>query len=223
MSIRNKLNYFLVHQSGFTNKEAKELISNKKVFVNDMPVSENVIVCEKDEIRIGNKTLQEKINHKHVLFYKPIGIETTHNKKIENSFVNKFPELSSFFFAGRLDKDSEGLLFLTTDGKLANNLAHPLFQKEKEYLVEVNAPIDENFKNKMEAGVEIMGKTTATCTVKIISNTIFQIILKEGKNRQIRRMCYKLGYKVISLKRTKIADWEIGNLKEGEWRETKLS
>lgn len=223
MSIRNKLNYFLVHQSGFTNKEAKELISNKRVFVNDIPVSENVIVCEKDEIRIGNKIIQEKTKHKQVLFYKPIGIETTHNKKIENSLVNKFPELSNFFFAGRLDKDSEGLLFLTTDGKLANKLAHPLFQKEKEYLVEVNLPIDENFKNKMEAGVEIMGKTTSICKVKIISNTTFQIILKEGKNRQIRRMCYKLGYEVISLKRIRIANWNLENLKEGECREVKLS
>ncbi len=222
LSFRKKIKYFLVHHSGFTNEQAQKAIDSEKLIVNDVVISENVFVNVEDEIVFDKKMLQQKIKHKYILFYKPKGIETTHNKKIENSLVNKFPEFESLFFAGRLDKDSEGLLFLTTDGKLANNLAHPIFKKEKEYIVQVNKKIDKTLKSQMETGVVIMGNKTAPCLIEIIENNTFKITLTEGKNRQIRRMCYKLGYEVVFLKRTKIADWKIGNMKAGEWREVEV-
>ena len=222
MSFRNKLKYVLVHRANFTNEIAQELINSGAVLVNGNRVDENILIEPEDEIVYSETILQKGIQHEYILFYKPRGIETTHNSAIENSLVNHFPEFKNLFFAGRLDKDSEGLLFLTTNGKLANNLAHPIHKKEKEYIVSVNRIIDDKFKSNMESGITIMGQQTAPCKVELISLNTFKIILNEGKNRQIRRMCYKLGYEVTELKRTKIANWELGELKPGEHKKIEL-
>ena len=222
MSFRNKLKYVLVHRANFTNEKAQELINSGAVLVNGNRVDENILIEPEDEIVYSETILQKGIQHQYILFYKPRGIETTHNSAIENSLVNHFPEFKNLFFAGRLDKDSEGLLFLTTNGKLANNLAHPIYKKEKEYIVSVNRIIDDKFKSNMESGITIMGHQTAPCKVELISLNTFKIILNEGKNRQIRRMCYKLGYEVTELKRTKIANWELGELKPGEYKKIEL-
>jgi 23S rRNA pseudouridine2604 synthase len=222
LSFRNKLKYVLVHRANFTNEIAQELINSGAVLVNGNRVDENILIEPEDEIVYSETILQKGIQHEYILFYKPRGIETTHNSAIENSLVNHFPEFKNLFFAGRLDKDSEGLLFLTTNGKLANNLAHPIHKKEKEYIVSVNRIIDDKFKSNMESGITIMGQQTAPCKVELISLNTFKIILNEGKNRQIRRMCYKLGYEVTELKRTKIANWELGELKPGEHKKIEL-
>jgi len=222
VSFRNKLKYFLVHTAQFKNSEAQAAIESGKIIVNGNAVFKNCVIVPEDEITYQSRILQQGIKHRYFLFYKPKGIETTHNLSIEHSLANKFPELKHLFFAGRLDKDSEGLLFLTTNGKFANTLAHPAFKQEKEYLVKVNKPIDELFKNKMESGVEIMGYKTKNCSIEIVGTNEFRILLQEGKNRQIRRMCYKLGYAVLELKRTKIAGWSIDGLKVGEWEEIQL-
>jgi len=222
LSFRNKLKYFLVHQVNFTNEKAQELINSGAILVNGNNVNKNISIEPEDEIVYSETILQKRIQHQYILFYKPKGIETTHNADIENSLVNHFPAFKNLFFAGRLDKDSEGLLFLTTNGKLANNLAHPIYEKEKEYLVSVNQLLDDNFKSNMESGITIMGQQTAPCKVELISLNTFKIILNEGKNRQIRRMCYKLGYEVTELKRTKIAGWELGELKPGEYKKIEL-
>ncbi len=218
MSIRNKLKYFLVHDANYTNKEADELIASGNVKVNEIKTNDNIIITPQDTISINDKIVRTAVEHEYILFYKPKDIETTHNPKIEHSLVNHFPELKHLFFAGRLDKDSEGLLLMTSDGKLANELTHPSNQKEKEYIVDVDKPIDNHFKEKMEKGIEILGRLTAPCKVELINHTQFKIILKEGKNRQIRRMCYKLDYKVTNLKRTRIANWELEDLTPGQWK-----
>jgi 23S rRNA pseudouridine2604 synthase len=218
LSFRNKLKYVLVHKANFTNEKAQELINSGDIIVNGINVNQNILIEPEDEIALSKTILQKGIQHQYILFYKPRGIETTHNTAIENSFVNHFPVFKNLFFAGRLDKDSEGLLFLTTNGKLANNLAHPIHKKEKEYIVHVNMPLNPSFKTEMENGVEIMGQKTAPCTIELLSSQSFKIILQEGKNRQIRRMCYKLGYEVTELKRTKIAQFSLGQLQPGEWK-----
>lgn len=222
MSFRKRLKYFLVHETNCTNEEAQSYIDEGKVKINNAAVSNNPIVLETDTISLDNRIIQQGFKHQYFLFYKPKGVETTHNTTIKNSFINLFPELKHLFFAGRLDKDSEGLLFLTTNGKFANELAHPLFEKEKEYIVTVNKTITSDFKTKMENGVVIMGNKTAPCKVKLMDEFTFSIILKEGKNKQIRRMCYKLEYDVILLKRVRIANWGIDNLQPGEWKEIYL-
>jgi len=218
LSFRNKLKYVLVHRANFTNEKAQELINSGDIIVNGSSVNKNILIEPEDEIIFSETILQKGIQHQYILFYKPKGIETTHNKAIENSLVNHFPAFENLFFAGRLDKDSEGLLFLTTNGKLANNLAHPIHKKEKEYIVSVDEIIDHHFKTSMENGIVIMGQKTAPCIVNLLSESTFKIILNEGKNRQIRRMCHKLGYKVVQLKRIKIADFSLEELKPGEWK-----
>ncbi|MBL7889363.1 MAG: pseudouridine synthase [Bacteroidia bacterium] len=223
MSIRNKLKYFLVHNANFTNKEADELIRSGSIKINNISVFENIIIYPEDRILYNNNIIKETVEHEYLLFYKPRDIETTHNPKIEQSLVNHFPALKHLFFAGRLDKDSEGLLLMTSDGKFANELAHPFNQKEKEYIVDVDKPIDNHFKEKMEKGIEILGRLTAPCKVELINHTQFKIILKEGKNRQIRRMCYKLDYKVTKLKRTRIANWKLDDLTPGQWKSIQIA
>lgn len=222
MSIRNKLKYFLVHDANYTNKEADELIASGNVKVNEIKTNDNIIITPQDTISINDKIVRTAVKHEYILFYKPRDIETTHNPKIEHSLANHFPALKHLFFAGRLDKESEGLLLMTSDGKFANELAHPFNQKEKEYIVDVDKPIDNYFKEKMEKGIEILGRLTAPCKVELINNTQFKIILKEGKNRQIRRMCYKLDYKVTKLKRTRIANWELEDLSPGQWKSIRI-
>lgn len=218
LSIRNKLKYFLVHEAHYTNKEANELIASGNVKINGVSIDRNIIITSEDQISIGEKIVRTAVEHKYILFYKPIGIETTHNSKIEHSLINHFPAFKDLFFVGRLDKDSEGLLLMTSNGKFANELAHPLNQKEKEYIVDVDKPMNIQFKEKMEKGIEILGKLTAPCQVELLTPTQFRIILIEGKNRQIRRMCYKLNYRVTKLKRIRIANWELDNLTPGQWR-----
>lgn len=218
MSFRRRLKYFLVHQTNCTNEEAQLYIEQGRIKINEQVIAENPIIQDEDEIKLDNRILQKGIQHQYILFYKPKGIETTHNIAIENSLANLFPELKHLFFAGRLDKDSEGLLLMTSNGKLVHNLAHPLFQKEKEYIVSVNKSINDEFKTKMESGITILGKITQPCTVEIIDDFTFKIILTEGKNRQIRRMCYKLGYEVVQLIRTKIAHWSIDGLQPGDYK-----
>ena len=217
MSIRNKLKYFLVHNANFTNKEADELIRSGSIKANNSPVFENIIIHPQDRILYNNKIIKEAVEQEYILFYKPTGVETTHNPKIEHSLANQFPALKQLFFAGRLDKDSEGLLLMTSDGKFANELAHPFNQKEKEYIVMVDKPITNTFIEQMKSGVTIMGYQTHPCEIKKLADDVFNIVLKEGKNRQIRRMCYKLGYEVISLKRIRIDRWKLNDLKPGEW------
>ncbi|MBN8695777.1 MAG: pseudouridine synthase [Bacteroidetes bacterium] len=217
MTIRNKLKYFLVHDANYTNKEANELIASGNVKVNEVKTNDNIIITPQDTISINDKIVRTAVKHEYILFYKPVDIETTHNPKIEHSLVNHFPALKHLFFAGRLDKDSEGLLLMTSDGKFANELAHPFNQKEKEYIVIVDKPITHTFVKQMADGVTIMGYKTNSCEIKKLSEDRFNIILKEGKNRQIRRMCYKLGYNVLSLKRIRIDQWKLNDLKPGEW------
>jgi len=218
MSFRKRLKYFLVHEHNCTNEQAQNYINEGRVKINNVVIADNPIIQEIDNISLDNAVIQKGVKHQYILFYKPKGIETTHNTDIENSFAKQFPELKDLFFAGRLDKDSEGLLFLTSNGKLVHNLAHPLFQKEKEYIVTLNKKITNDFKVKMESGITILGKTTQPCSIEIINENTFKILLKEGKNRQIRRMCYKLNYEVVYLKRTKIENWSVEMLQPGEYR-----
>lgn len=222
MSFRNKLKYFLVHHAGIQNKEAQSLIQSGAVLVNGQITVKNIAVTEYDKIVVNDRVIQQPVQHKYFLFYKPKGIETTHSRSVKESLINHFPQFKNLFFAGRLDKESEGLLLLTTDGKLVNDLAHPFFQKEKEYIVKVDSEIDDVFKFKMEQGIVIRGIKTAPCKVGLISKTSFSIVLTEGKNRQIRRMCYKLGYEVLFLKRVRIAGWGIGDMQPGETKEILL-
>lgn len=221
MSFRRNIKYYLVHNFGFTNKEAYNAILNGKISVNGKIISENIESDEMCEIYYCDKLLQLKRKFTYFALYKPRGIETTHNLLIENNLKTVFDFKEHLGFAGRLDKDSEGLLLLTNDGKFIQKLSSPLFEKEKEYIVTVNKPVTQDFIDKMEKGVDINIAITKPCRVYKISEFEFKIILTEGKNRQIRRMCKALGYLVTQLIRVRIDDISLNDLKPGEFREFK--
>ena len=218
LNYRNRIRYYLVQNFGFTNKDVKNLILSGKIKVNQNQISENVFFEESDEILINDELLKPKTNFTYIAFYKPKGIETTHNPSIENNLLSVFNYQEKLSFAGRLDKASEGLLLLSNDGKFIQQLSDPLFEKEKEYIVTVNKPIVESFIREMSQGVNIAICRTKPCYVEALNEFEFRIILKEGKNRQIRRMCKVYGYEVKKLLRIRIDTISIGDLKPGKFR-----
>lgn len=218
MSFRLNIKYFLVHSLGFTNKEAIRAIEYRKLKVNGSVVTENIEFNETWEIYFEDKLLKPNTPFTYIALYKPRGIETTNNEAIENNLTTIFKFDKHLGYAGRLDKESEGLLLLSNDGKYIQSLSSPIKEKEKEYLVTVNKPITDEFIDKMGAGVDIMICKTKPCFIEKICEFEFRIILTEGKNRQIRRMCKALGYLVARLIRVRIDTIELGDLKPGEYR-----
>jgi 23S rRNA pseudouridine2604 synthase len=222
MTFRKRLQYFLVKRLNISNKTALALILEGKILVNDVVVFENIeiniqekIVCEGESLQVGKELI-------YIAFYKPRGIETTLNSEIPDNLKNILPFNESLFPVGRLDKESEGLLLLTNDGRLFDKTLRSEYQTEKEYLVKVDKEITEDFISEMSSGVMILGKITLPCVVEKVDDFTFRIILVQGINRQIRRMCYKLGYEVLELKRIGIGNILLGDLTPNEYRYLKL-
>ena len=217
LSFRNKLQYFLVKKLQISNREAQRLLFEGKVSVDGLVTAANVSVEPEQEIRFENTILQASKTFKYIAFNKPIGIETTLNKSIDRNISRILP-FDDVFNVGRLDKASEGLLILTDDGRIYDKILRNENKIEKEYLVKLDKPLDDLFLNKMRSGVEIMGRLTLPCNVDLVDEHTFRIILVQGLNRQIRRMCYKLSYEVTSLCRVRIGNLHLGDLKSGDWR-----
>jgi 23S rRNA pseudouridine2604 synthase len=222
MSFRLNIKYYLVHSLGFTNKEAIRAIEQRKLIVNGILITENSEFDATSEIYFDGQLLKTNTPFTYIAFYKPRGIETTHNKEIANNLTTVFTFDKHLGFAGRLDKESEGLLILSNDGKYIQSLSSPFKEKEKEYIVTVNKPITNEFITLMGAGVDIIICKTQPCFIEQLTEFEFKIILKEGKNRQIRRMCKALGYLVARLIRVRIDSISLQQLNPGEFREFKI-
>jgi 23S rRNA pseudouridine2604 synthase len=212
MTFRKRLQYFLVKRLSISNKNALSLILEGKIRINGISVFENIEINIEDKIVYENQILQEEKQLIYVAFYKPRGIETTLNSEIPDNLKDILPFNESLFPVGRLDKESEGLLLLTNDGRLFDKTLRSEHQTEKEYLVKVDQEITDDFICEMSSGVMILGKITLPCMVEKVDDFTFRIILIQGINRQIRRMCYKLGFKVLELKRIRIGDILLGDL-----------
>ncbi len=223
VSFRLMIKYYLVHTLGFTNKEAIRAIGSGNLLVNGLAITENIEFDETSEIFYKGTLLKPDTPFTYIALYKPRGIETTHNPDIEANLTTVFSFERHLGFAGRLDKESEGLLILTNDGKYIQRLSSPAFEKEKEYLVTVNREVTEEFLDKIRAGVDIMICKTKPCAAEKVSGFEFRIILTEGKNRQIRRMCKALGSTVTRLIRLRIDQVQLGDLKPGEYRSFSLT
>lgn len=218
MTFRNRLQYFLVKKFRISNKEALAMIVEGKIILNGEVCSQNVEISLTDEIKYEDELLQIGKKMLYYAYYKPRGIETTFNEAIPNNLKQSLPIIGDDIFPiGRLDKESEGLLLLSNDGSIYDKILRNEHKIEKEYLVEVNRPITEDFIQKMKSGIEIMGKKTLPCTVIPCENNSFKIILVQGLNRQIRRMCYKLNYEVLSLKRIRIGRILLGELQSNHY------
>ena len=167
---------------------------------------------------VDGEIIQYKDKKKvYIAFNKPVGIECTGNHKVKDNIIDYINHKERLFTIGRIDKQSEGLILLTNDGDIVNNVLRAENRKEKEYIVTVNKKITTEFIDKMRRGVRIMGRITRKCFVKKIHENRFKIILTQGMNRQIRRMCEVLGYRVTKLKRVRIMDIHL-DTKVGEYR-----
>ena len=198
-----RINKYLALKKISTRRGADELVSAKKVYINSKLAVLGDKVNEADKVEVKGAEQKE---YKYCAYNKPIGIETDS------------PE-AGLFPLGRLDKASHGLLILTNDGRITDQLLNPKFFHEKEYVVRTSNKLRSNFKQKMEAGVNIEGYLTKKCKVKILSPFTFKVILTEGKKHQIRRMCANLFQEVADLKRERIMNIKLGNLKLGTMRE----
>lgn len=218
MSFVRRIKYFLVHTLGYTNREAAIIIHSGKLEVNRKTITENIILNEEDEITFDNKIIRAAKEHLYIRFYKPVGYQSSLNKNVPDSLYEFFKEHTNLAIAGRLDKASEGLLLLSTDGKWIESIVNPLADKEKEYLVTLDKAPDENFISHFKNGVLLGDGITKPCNCQRTAEiNEIKVILTEGRNRQIRRMCHKLGFKVERLLRTRIHMIELKALKPGEY------
>ena len=214
-----RINKYLSQIGICSRREADKLVDSGRIKINDEIAVLGTKIKEGDKITIDNKLIKTK-KKKTILiaFNKPKGIVCTTNRLIEKNniidYIN-FPE--RIFPIGRLDKLSEGLILLTNDGSVVNKVLRSRNNKEKEYLVEVNKNITSDFIRQMSNGIPILNTVTKNCKLVKVSTTTFKIILTQGLNRQIRRMCEFLGYKVLSLKRTRIMNIKL-DIETGKWR-----
>ena len=219
MTFRKRLQYFLVKKLSISNKLALQFILVGKVKLNGLIVFENVEIEPYFEIIFENKILQKGKELLYFAYHKPRGIETTMNTDISDNLANLLPKELAIFPVGRLDKDSEGLLILTNDGTIYDKMLRKEFALEKEYEVKVDKEINSEFLAQMSAGIVIIGKKTLPCVIVQTSENSFKIVLIQGLNNQIRRMCYKLGFKVLDLKRVRIGEVFLNDLEPNQRRQ----
>ncbi len=213
------LNKFISSTGICSRREAERLITAGRVTINGKPTQLGNRVFEGDIVKVDGKPLRAKPKTLYIALNKPVGIVCTTDSKEKKNIVKFVGHPQRLFPIGRLDKPSEGLIFLTNDGDIVNKILRAGNNHEKEYIVTVDKEITEHFITKMAKGIPILGTVTKKCKVTQINTKTFKIILTQGLNRQIRRMCEYLGYEVTKLKRTRIMNVALGNLKTGEWRE----
>ena len=219
-----RLNKYLAQCGVCSRREADKMIESGKVLVNGQVADMGCKVTSEDEIRLGKKVLGGKPKKVVLAFYKPIGVTCTEKDKYAEKIINDYIDYPvRVTYAGRLDKDSEGLLLLTNDGDLINAVMRGANGHEKEYIVKVKQEITEAFLKTMSSGIYLKELETKTrpCKVEKIGKFTFRIILTQGLNRQIRRMCKTVGYEVTQLKRVRIMNVQLGNLAPGKYREVK--
>lgn len=211
-----------IAQSGFTSRrKAIVLIEEKRVTVNGKAATLKTLVKEGDSVLINGEELKVKeFVPTYIAYHKPKGIECT-TEKIPNNIIDAINHPQTIYPVGRLDKDSEGLILLTNHAALINAVANAGAEHEKEYIVTLNLPVRSAFLNEIAQGIEIMGEKTKPCQVSREPNAkrIFRIVLTQGMNRQIRRMCNAYNYQVIKLQRVRMMHIMLGKLKPGEWRD----
>lgn len=216
-----RLNKYLSSSGICSRREADELIAQNKITINGKTALMGEQITGDEQICIMGKPIKKAENaHIYIALNKPRGIVCT-TKNDKNNVIDYLHLDRRVFPVGRLDKDSEGLLLLTSDGDIVNRMMRSANAHEKEYHVRVNRPVDQHFIEKMSAGIflEELGVTTRPCRVWQTGQYTFSIILTQGLNRQIRRMCQSLGYRVTTLKRYRIMNIELGSLPTGKWRE----
>ena len=208
-----------ISETGFcSRREADKYIEQCRVTINGKDANKGNRVGENDIVLVDGEPIKKKQAAVYLLLNKPKGITCTTDLKDKTNIIDFVNFKSRIFPIGRLDKRSEGLIFLTNDGDIVNKILRAGNNHEKEYIVTVDKPITIDFINKMRNGVRILGTVTQKCFVKQEGPNRFKIILTQGLNRQIRRMCEALGYNVEALKRIRIMNITVSGLAPGKWR-----
>jgi 23S rRNA pseudouridine2604 synthase len=212
------LNKYISETGTCSRREADRLIDEGRVTINGKTAQKGNRVLPTDDVRINGKALIAKPETVYIAFHKPRGITCTTDRKDPTNIIDyiKFPE--RIFPIGRLDKDSDGLIFLTNDGDIVNKVLRAGNQHEKEYIVTVDKPITDDFIQKMARGVPILDTVTQPCLIRQEDVREFRIILTQGLNRQIRRMAEVLGYEVRTLTRVRIMHVWLDYIRVGAWR-----
>ncbi|MDO6447575.1 23S rRNA pseudouridine(2604) synthase RluF [Colwellia sp. 1_MG-2023] len=218
-----RLNKFISESGYCSRRGADKLIEEGRVKINGSIPELGTKVCPGDIVSVDGKKIgampANKSDRVYIAYNKPIGITCTTEKHVRGNIIDAIGHKERIFPIGRLDKPSEGLIFLTSDGDIVNKILRAENAHDKEYIVTVDKPISERFIERMSRGVPILGTITKPCIVKPQSKFVFRIILTQGLNRQIRRMCEYLDYDVKKLKRSRIMSVELGKLKPGQWRD----
>ncbi|HZJ69235.1 MAG TPA: pseudouridine synthase [Candidatus Eisenbacteria bacterium] len=215
-----RLNKFIASAGYCSRRQADRLIEAGKVLLNGNKAELGAKVSSRDEVIVEGKLLdaQKEDDLVYLAFNKPQGVVCTANPEIKDNIIDYINYPVRIFTIGRLDKNSEGLILLSNDGSIFNKIVRAEHDNEKEYLVELNKAYDQKFIERMEKGVEILDKVTNPTKISPVSKTTFKLVLTQGLNRQIRRMCDALGYKVIFLRRLRIMNINLGNLAIGSYR-----
>lgn len=214
-----RINKFLSAAGIVSRRGADKWIEDGRITINGELAELGSRVNEEDDVRVDGKPVQLETEHVYIALNKPVGITSTTERHIEGNVVDFVNHPLRIFHIGRLDKDSNGLLLLTNDGDIVNEILREEHGHEKEYIVTVDKPITKEFIRKMESGVEILDTVTKPCKVRQLGPRKFNITLTQGLNRQIRRMCSALGYHVRTLQRTRVLNIHLGDLPIGQWRD----
>ncbi|MFK8105139.1 MAG: 23S rRNA pseudouridine(2604) synthase RluF [Saprospiraceae bacterium] len=212
------LNKYISQTGICSRREADRWIEAGRVKINGVVAQKGNRVNEQDAVTLDGKALKKQPALIYIALNKPPGITCTTDLKDKDNIIDFVNHPQRIFPIGRLDKPSSGLIFLTNDGDIVNQILREENNHQKEYIVRVDRPITEHFLRKMSNGIPILETVTKKCRIEKISKFIFSITLTQGLNRQIRRMCAFLDYKVVTLKRVRIMHVQLGNLKEGKWR-----
>ncbi|MGL4990608.1 MAG: 23S rRNA pseudouridine(2604) synthase RluF [Sarcina sp.] len=208
-----------ISESGFcSRREADSLIEAGRVKIDNIKATMGMRVKIGQIVAVDDKQINIIDDLVYIVFNKPVGITCTTEKHVKGNIVDFIGHEKRIFPIGRLDKESQGLIFLTNDGDIVNKILRAGNNHEKEYIVTVNKPITNDFIKGMENGVPILGTVTKKCTIKKEGKNSFRIILTQGLNRQIRRMCGYFNYEVLKLERVRIMNINLGNLSSGRWR-----
>lgn len=214
-----------IAETGFSSRrEADRLVAEKRVTVNGQVAGIGTVVAEGDEVKIDGQPLRArtakagKRKHVYIVLNKPVGVTCTTESSVKDNIVDFVGHEQRIFPIGRLDKDSEGLILLTSNGDIVNQILRAENRHEKEYLVAVNKPVTDEFLRGMARGVRIHNQMTLPCRTSRIAKFGFRIVLTQGLNRQIRLMSAEFGYRVTQLRRVRIDNLKLGVLKPGQWR-----
>jgi 23S rRNA pseudouridine2604 synthase len=218
-----RVSKYLAETGQCSRREADRLLAERRVTVNGVPASVGTLYAEGDDVRLDGQTIRPRPKksgraHVYIAFHKPVGVTCTTESAVKGNIVDFIGHERRIFPIGRLDKDSEGLILLTSNGDIVNEILRYENGHEKEYLVAVNHEVTPEFIRGMSRGVRVHDQMTKPCKASRVGKYVFRITLQQGLNRQIRLMAAAFGYRVRQLLRTRIDNIRLGHLKPGQWR-----